>query len=183
MSVILKFRLLAGCGILTVAAGCQSAPLSAIEWFSKPGPNRRESPAEQPVQSPVPAVAARKGTEGALRPPKTDVALTRTPVNSVTPAGLLQTAFTDVPEAAVDDEHATSPASSRLTLEAIEEIALQNNPAIQQAAAAAYKAVGFRDQVGRYPNPAIGYSGAQLADRGTDQHTAFIAQDLVPRTG
>jgi len=65
------------------------------------------------------------------------------------------------------------------TLASLEAAAFQNNPAIGQASASANKAMGFRDQVGKKPNPTIGYSGGQLADRGTDQHIAFVEQDIV----
>ena len=65
------------------------------------------------------------------------------------------------------------------TLASLEAVALENNPAIRQASASAHKAVGFRDQVGTKPNPTIGYNGTQLADRGTDQHVAFVEQDFV----
>ncbi len=65
------------------------------------------------------------------------------------------------------------------SLAAIESIALQQNPAVLQASASAQKASGFRNQVGRKPNPLIGYQASQLADKGTDQHVAFIEQDIV----
>ena len=65
------------------------------------------------------------------------------------------------------------------TLASLEATALQNNPTIAQASASAHKAMGFRDQVGAKPNPTIGYSGAQLADKRTDQHVAFVEQDIV----
>ncbi len=65
------------------------------------------------------------------------------------------------------------------TLESLEATALQNNPAIAQASASAYKAMGFREQVGLLPNPTVGYNGTQLADQGTDQHVAFVEQDIV----
>lgn len=66
-----------------------------------------------------------------------------------------------------------------LTLAAIEQLALANNPAIQQAAAAAARAQGIRNQVGLKPNPIVGYNGAQLADAGTDQHSFFVEQTFV----
>lgn len=69
--------------------------------------------------------------------------------------------------------------ASSWTLESLEAAALQNNPAIAQASASAHKAMGFRDQVGVRPNPTVGYSAAQLADQGTDQHVAFVEQDFV----
>jgi cobalt-zinc-cadmium efflux system outer membrane protein len=66
-----------------------------------------------------------------------------------------------------------------LTLDMFESIAATHNPAIAQASASAQKAQGFRNQVGRYPNPTIGYSGQQLADKGTDQHLGFVEQTFV----
>lgn len=66
-----------------------------------------------------------------------------------------------------------------LDLATLEQYALENNPALKQANAAVAKAVGFRDQVGLYPNPTAGYNGTQLADRGTDQHVGFIEQEIV----
>ncbi len=66
-----------------------------------------------------------------------------------------------------------------LTLEAIEQMALANNPAIQQASAAAARAGGIRNQVGLKPNPLVGYNGAQIADAGTDQHSFFFEQTFI----
>lgn len=66
-----------------------------------------------------------------------------------------------------------------MTLETIEELALANNPAIQQATFASAKASGIRNQVGLKPNPTVGYNGAQLADAGTDQHSLFVGQTFV----
>ena len=68
---------------------------------------------------------------------------------------------------------------SNWSLAAIESIALQQNPALLQASASANKAMGYRNQVGRKPNPIVGYQGAQIADKGTDQHSAFFEQEIV----
>ena len=65
------------------------------------------------------------------------------------------------------------------SLAQLEATALQQNPAILQASASAQKAYGYRSQVGLKPNPVIGYQGQQLADGGTDQHIAFVEQDIV----
>lgn len=65
------------------------------------------------------------------------------------------------------------------TLARFESVALTHNPAIQQASASAHKAMGYRDQVSKKPNPTLGYNGSQLADRSTDQHIAFMEQDFV----
>lgn len=82
-------------------------------------------------------------------------------------------------EAGTEDGTVTLEPVEVLTLSALEQYALEYNPALKQANAAVAKAVGFRDQVGLYPNPTGGYSGSQLADRRTDQHTGFIEQDIV----
>lgn len=66
-----------------------------------------------------------------------------------------------------------------MTLQDLESIALQNNPAIQELAATTQKAAGYREQVTTRPNPTVGYQGQQLADRGTDQHLAFIEREFV----
>lgn len=65
------------------------------------------------------------------------------------------------------------------SLATIESLALQQNPAVLQASASAHKAMGYRGQVGLKPNPVVGYQATQLADRGTDQHVAFVEQDIV----
>jgi cobalt-zinc-cadmium efflux system outer membrane protein len=70
-------------------------------------------------------------------------------------------------------------ANASLSLAYLEQLALENNPAIRQASASASKAAGFRDQVGRYANPTIGYSGQQLGDAGTDQHMLTLSQDII----
>ena len=76
-------------------------------------------------------------------------------------------------------DYSVETASTGLTLEAIESIALANNPAIAELVATTQKAAGFRNQVGLRANPTLGYSAAQLADEGTDQHTVFISQTII----
>ncbi len=65
------------------------------------------------------------------------------------------------------------------TLADIEQIALNNNPAITAASAAWSKASGLRQQVGARPNPTIGYFGSQLADAGTQQQGIYVDQEFV----
>jgi cobalt-zinc-cadmium efflux system outer membrane protein len=76
------------------------------------------------------------------------------------------------------DDGTPEPGSS-LSLVDIEQLALANNPTIQQLSASALKARGIRNQVGVRPNPTIGYFGSQIADAGTDQHGAFVEQEFV----
>lgn len=69
---------------------------------------------------------------------------------------------------------------SGLTLEAIEQLVLANNPAIQQANAASARAGGIRTQVGLKPNPTIGYFGEEIGNDGAGGlHGAFVSQTFV----
>ena len=69
---------------------------------------------------------------------------------------------------------------SGLTLEAIEQMALSNNPAIQQASAASARAGGIRTQVGLKPNPTLGYFGEEIGNEGAGGlHGAFVSQTFV----
>lgn len=70
-------------------------------------------------------------------------------------------------------------ASASYTLDDIEAFAIGNNPALAAARAATSKAAGLRSQVGTRPNPTLGYSGQQLANRKTDQHTVYLEQEFV----
>lgn len=65
------------------------------------------------------------------------------------------------------------------TLADIEQIALDNNPSIAAARATSGKASGLWNQVGKRPNPTLGYFAQQLADRNTDQHGIFVEQEFV----
>lgn len=69
--------------------------------------------------------------------------------------------------------------NSGLTLEQMLEIAFDNNPAIRELAATTQKAAGYRTQVGLYANPVIGYEGERVSHGQTDQHLAFIQQEIV----
>ena len=73
----------------------------------------------------------------------------------------------------------SSGTSVVMSLEDFESLALANNPTICELAATTQKAAGFRTQVGLRANPIVGYQGTQLADQGTDQHTAFVQQEIV----
>lgn len=94
----------------------------------------------------------------------------------------VQYTVTEEMSAVLDDSSNSTEAineNAAWSLAALESIALQQNPAVLQASASAHKAMGYQNQVGRKPNPVVGYQASQLADRGTDQHVAFIEQDFV----
>ena len=108
---------------------------------------------------------------------ETDQSATPPPVSSEPPE-IREVAFSEEADDHSPDA-AQEPNTGEWSLSTFESLALANNPAIQQAAASANKAMGYRDQVGLRPNPVIGYNASQLADRSTDQHIAFIEQDFV----
>src|SRR5712664_283803 len=68
-----------------------------------------------------------------------------------------------------------------ITLEDLQQMALQNNPTFAQSAANVQAAEGRRKQAGLYPNPTVGYQGEQIrggAFHGGEQGF-FIQQDIV----
>ena len=65
------------------------------------------------------------------------------------------------------------------SLEELLSLAFASNPAIKELAATTQIAAGYRTQVGLYANPIVGYQGQQLADAGTDQHVAFVQQQII----
>src|SRR6202011_5445458 len=68
-----------------------------------------------------------------------------------------------------------------ITLEELQQMALQNNPTFAQSAANVQAAEGRKKQSGLYPNPSIGYQGEQI--RGGSFHGGeqgfFVQQDIV----
>jgi cobalt-zinc-cadmium efflux system outer membrane protein len=78
---------------------------------------------------------------------------------------------------------AQTPASEQktITLEELQQMALQNNPTFAQSVANIQAAEGRKKQSGLYPNPTVGYQGEQL--RGGSFHGGeqgfFVQQDIV----
>src|SRR6266571_339561 len=78
---------------------------------------------------------------------------------------------------------AQTPASEQktITLEELQQMALQNNPTFRQSAANIQAAEGRKKQSGLYPDPTVGYQGEQI--RGGSFHGGeqgfFVQQDIV----
>lgn len=76
-------------------------------------------------------------------------------------------------------------AEAPLTLEQLERTALQNNPTVRQAAATIEVARGRARQAGAWPNPTVGYEGAEISSgpiiRGGEH--GFFATQMVPLGG
>src|SRR6202790_3853823 len=68
-----------------------------------------------------------------------------------------------------------------ITLQELQQLALQNNPTFRQSAANIQAAEGRKKQSGLYPNPTVGYQGEQ--SRGGSFHGGeqgfFVQQDIV----
>src|SRR2546422_2803073 len=76
-----------------------------------------------------------------------------------------------------------TPASEQktITLEELQQMALENNPTFAQSAASIQASEGRKKQSGSYPNPTVGYQGEQI--RGGSFHGGeqgfFVQQDVV----
>jgi cobalt-zinc-cadmium efflux system outer membrane protein len=73
------------------------------------------------------------------------------------------------------------PDQKTITLEELQQMALQNNPTFAQAAANIRAAEGRKQQSGLYPNPTVGYQGEQIRGgsfRGGEQGF-FVQQNIV----
>lgn len=74
----------------------------------------------------------------------------------------------------------SSQTQSELTLDDLEAIALENNPALQEAAARIEAAQGLWLQAGLPPNPVFGYSGQQLGSSGqAEQQGVYVGQQII----
>jgi outer membrane protein, heavy metal efflux system len=72
-------------------------------------------------------------------------------------------------------------APAPLTLEELEQLALQNNPTTAAAAAGVEAARGHARQAGAWPNPVIGYSGEEIKTGDLDrrgEHGFFVEQTM-----
>ncbi|MDP1561366.1 MAG: TolC family protein [Pirellulaceae bacterium] len=147
------FKILIALTSLAVAAGCSSV---------------HEHLTNKPIAWPTVAATL----DGARRE--------TTPISSIQKTSFAAPNELDGPEVLADSSDVVaSYTSTSLTLAEVEAIAMANNPAIQAAIANTDKAAGIRDQVGTRPNPTIGFTGQQLADRNTDQYGLFVEQEFV----
>ncbi|HTI51275.1 MAG TPA: TolC family protein [Planctomycetaceae bacterium] len=73
-----------------------------------------------------------------------------------------------------------APDMPRFSLADLEQIALNNNPKITQAAADVEAAVGAAIQSGAYPNPTVGYEADTVGSAGTRNYQGmFFTQDII----
>lgn len=151
---------------LMVVVGCQSPRFAVADL-----------PAATNAGSRVCTSIAAAGDEEST-PPSRDASLEKSSSEPDRSFEILKTAYqVENSPAAYDDGVAPDP--DGLSLEQVEQLALQYNPTIRQQSASATKATAVRQQSALYPNPVMGYLGVQLADRGTDQHGLLLEQEIV----
>ena len=89
--------------------------------------------------------------------------------------------FTIVGLLAAPAEAQTTPDAPPITLDELEQLALQNNPTVTAVAAGIDAARGRTRQAGAWPNPVIGYSGQEIKTGDLDrrgEHGFFIEQTI-----
>ena len=95
----------------------------------------------------------------------------------VTPPNILQVGLQNDATAQMSEPKKTD---QQWTLEALQHLALQHNPAIRQAAATASQADGAHNQTGLKPNPTAGYFAEEIGNEGAaGLHGAFVSQTFV----
>ena len=78
-----------------------------------------------------------------------------------------------------------SPIAPPISLEELEQLAIQNNPTGAAAAAGIDAARGRTRQAGAFPNPVIGYSGEEIKTGDLDQRGehGFFVEQTIPLGG
>jgi outer membrane protein, heavy metal efflux system len=91
----------------------------------------------------------------------------------------VQAAYPQPPALDEDLKAGPGPAGHPLDLPALQQIALANNPLVQQAAADVQAARGAAIQAGLYPNPVAGFEGDSIGQGGTNgQLGGFVDQTI-----
>jgi len=165
MSNLIRTGLLIVVG-LPLLVGCAASRRIASRERTTP----LTTPSEQPIETPTETLAETLADE--------------TPFSDVVPVSHAIEAVEDI-EAVTSEGNApaewvpsTTPAA--LSLEDIEVLAMEHNPAIRQAMYAVSKAAGVRTQVGLKPNPTVGYFGQEIGNEGAGGlHGAFFSQTFV----
>ena len=129
----------------------------------------RESATPGPVQPDTLKQDAEKSpiVQAAYRQENADDAVIEPPV---------QQEIVSVPEPVVVRDAESGP----LSLDGLEQMALENNPSIAEAWASVQAARGKWVQAGLPPNPRLGYSGQQLGSGGqAEQHGVYVEQEFI----
>jgi outer membrane protein, heavy metal efflux system len=95
--------------------------------------------------------------------------------------------FTPPPATAVEHreqpqtEQPQVPSQQGMTLDDLQQMALENNPTLAQAEAGIKAAQGLTRQAGLWPNPTVGYAGEEIRGGffGGGQQGVFVQQDVI----
>lgn len=102
------------------------------------------------------------------------------PVDEEPEADAVVRTVADTPNSVSDSDLTGDSAASVWTLQQLQDLALSNNPALRQAAAAASQADGIHNQTGLKPNPTLGYFGEEIGNEGAGGlNGAFVSQTFV----
>ena len=104
----------------------------------------------------------------------------REPAAAAAPGRVMVAAHEEPSRVPADTSVAGSPLGRKLTLGDLEQMALQGNPTLAQAAAGVEQERGSYEQVGLYPNPQLGYINNSASPSSVQQSNgAFISQEFV----
>ncbi|TWU22741.1 TolC family protein [Bythopirellula polymerisocia] len=144
--------------LLALLAGCASAP---------------SEPAVFPSVSTLPPVATLPAEESTIKLVDHNE---ETPLEVQQPSALLAEATPELLATPLVEESS----SDGLTVEAIEQLALANNPAVGQASAKVRALRGKYVQVGLPPNPTVGYAASEIGQDGlAGQEGAYAGQEFI----
>lgn len=120
------------------------------------------------------------GSPTLAQPLKTPVRLPNVPTSPVQPAAFIEAMqIQELPEPLALPTP-TDEANSGLTLEELEQMALDNNPAVGRAVAQLKALQGKWVQAGLPPNPRVGYLSEEVGIEGTSgKQGAFVGQKFI----
>lgn len=166
------------CGVL-LALGCRlPTPERDVTAWPREIPTAVVSPIQPPKPeydsgfSPPPVQWAQHAEELSLEAP--DQSAPRAPSPALGPPNEKPV---DMPMRPIDPPPEPLPAG--LTRQALEEMAVRNSPVLAEAVARVDALRGKWLQAGLLPNPAVGYSGAQLGSGRTEQQGVYLEQEFI----
>jgi len=173
--------------ILTIAlTGCQTPPTADVQGFL----DAASTPEAVPAAVPTPEAAPDSDGDNSSTTRLPTVRLTSAeaeedvlpPLDLETP-DLLDSENPEHVDAAPAPGVAEPDSPTALTLDGLQQIALQCNPTLVQAAMAVQAAEGRCVQGGLYPNPTIGYAGGDIGLENTSGQQGMVFGQEIVTTG
>jgi len=171
-----------------MVCGCHGLQAARERIVSRPSAERIDDEGRSSISAWARAgvTSSRTATRPVSVDPDEDITL----LNEIAPS---ESEF-DVSQASLDEPPASVPkelpslpdgapspgATGELTLEQLESMARDGNPAIAEATARAQALRGKYVQVGLCPNPTVGYVAAEIGNQGkAGQQGVFVGQEIV----